>query len=117
MEWHLTKTLFTECLEVAFSEDEMRRPTPQVRSTLSPDEYPTEPVLLGEPLKVFGRPLRGVSHGGNEVDQTLDLIDQYGQEETHHKEECHHQSQVGEHYCEGPLDQPVMPLKPVDRRV
>src|ERR687898_3141308 len=39
-----------------------------VELVAEPLEQPTKPVLLGEPLNVFCRPLGGVSHGGGEFD-------------------------------------------------
>src|SRR3712207_5719440 len=50
---------------------------PQQRSQFVPEtfelvaeplEEPTKPVLLGEPLNVFGRPLRSICRGGDESD-------------------------------------------------
>jgi hypothetical protein len=75
-----------------------------------PLEHPTQPVLLGETLKLFCRSLRSLRHGDNEIDQTLDLVDQHGQEDLHQKEQRHHQPQVGEHYGEAALDQSVASL-------
>src|SRR5918995_7224802 len=53
-----------------------REEVPEQRSQFVPEtfelvaeplEEPTEAVLLGEPLDVFGWPLRGVSGGGGEI--------------------------------------------------
>jgi hypothetical protein len=88
-----------------------------VELVAEPLEDPTEPVLLGEPLNVFRRSLWSLSRGGNETGKTIDLVDQHGQKDPHHKEQRHHYSQVGERYGKGALDQPVASLEPVDRRV
>ena len=84
-----------------------------VELVAEPLEESTKPVVLGEPLDVFRRPLRGVGRGGDEFDQTIYLVDQHGHEDPHHQEQRHQYSQVGEPYGEGALHEPVSALQPV----
>src|SRR5215217_3469640 len=103
-----------------------REEVPEQRSQFVPEtfelvaeplEESTETVLLGEPLDVFGRPLRGVSRGGDEFGQPIYLVDQHGQEDPNHEDQRYQQPQVGERYGDGALDQAVAPLQPVYGRV
>jgi hypothetical protein len=84
---------------------------------IEPLQEPTEAVLLGEVLDVLRRPFGRLGRGVDELGKTVYLVDQQGQEDPHHEQQHNHQRQVGDSYGDGPLDQAVAPLQPVDGRV